>query len=120
MVKSTEIGDDIVLIGIIASSVTFALTTVICFIIGFISGRVCTNFTNCGKLLRGESVNSNITNNSLTTNPVYDNIMPQEMGPQQNNFELQENVAYTAINIINGTVQLIILADSRYMHMLIF
>ena len=86
---------DAILGGIIASSVTFALTTTICFIIGFISGRVSTNLTNCAKLSRGESVNSNITNYNMATNPVYDDIMPQEMRPREKDLEVKENVAYT-------------------------
>ena len=86
---------DAVLVGVIASSVTFALTTVLCLIVGFISGRVSTNLTmKCAKLLRGESVNSNTTDYNLSTNPVYDDIMPQEMRPREKDLEVKENVAY--------------------------
>ena len=87
---------DSVLVGIISSSVTFALTTVLCFITGFINGRVSTNLTKCAKLSTGESVNSNIANYDLTTNPLYDDIMPQEMRPIAGGKDpkLEENVAY--------------------------
>ena len=80
---------------------TFALTTVLCFIIGFISGRGNMNFTKCAKLSRGESVNSNTINYNMATNPIYEDIMPQEMRPRQND-EFQENVAYITKN---STVQ---------------
>ena len=90
--KSLGIGD--VLVGVIASSVTFALTTVSCLIVGFISGRVSTNLTMCAKLSRGESVNSNITSYNMGTNPVYDEITPQEMRPREEDPELKENIAY--------------------------
>ena len=85
---------DALLVGVIASSMTFALTTVICFIVGFSSGRVCTNFTKCAKLSRKESVNSNITSYNMATNPIYDDIEPQEMRPRGKDLELNENVAY--------------------------
>ena len=81
--------------GVITSTVTFALITVLCFIVGFISSRVSTNLTTkCAKLLRGESVNSNTTDYNLSTNPVYNNIMPQEMRPREKDLEVKENVAY--------------------------
>ena len=83
-----------VLVGVIASSVTFALITVLCFIIGFTSGRVSTNLTKCAKLSRGGSVNSNTTDYNMAMNPVYEDIMPQEMRPREEDPELEENVAY--------------------------
>ena len=85
---------DVILGIVIASSVTFALTTVVCFIIGYISGRVCTNITKCAKLLRRESNNSNTTDYSMAMNPVYDDIMPREIRPREKDPELEENVAY--------------------------
>ena len=84
---------DSVLVGMIASSVTFALTTVICFIIGFSSGRVY-YFTKFAKLSREESGNSNITNYNMATNPIYDDIEPQEMRPREKDLKLNKNVAY--------------------------
>ena len=84
---------DALLVGMIASSVTFALTTVISFIIGLSSGRVY-NFTKFAKLSREESVNSNITSYNMATNPIYDGIEPQEMRPREKDLELNENVAY--------------------------
>ena len=90
-------GKSDVLVGVIASSVTFALTTVLCFIIGFISGRVSTNLTKCAKLSRGESVNSNTADCNMATNPVYEDIMPQEMRPREKDPELKENLAYKPI-----------------------
>ena len=89
-------GIDDVLVGVIASSVTFLLTTVLCFVIGFISGHVNTNLTKCAKLSRGESVNSNsnTTEYNVTTNPVYEDIMPQDMRPRVEYPDLEENVAY--------------------------
>ena len=86
------VGD--ILVGVIASSVTFLLTTVLCFVIGFTGGRVSTNFTKCAKLSRRESVNSNTTEYNMATNPVYEDIMPQEMRPREEDPELEENVAY--------------------------
>ena len=82
---------DSILVGMIASSMTFALTTVICYIIGFSSGRVC---TKCAKLPRGESVISNVTSYNIATNPIYDDMEPQEKRPRGKGLELNENVAY--------------------------
>ena len=91
--KFTEKGDidATVLVGVISSSVTFALTTVVCFIVGFISSRVSTNLTKCVTLSRGRS---NTTDYSMATNPVYDDIMPREVRPREKDPELEENVAY--------------------------
>ena len=55
--------------GVVASSVTFLLTTVVCFIVGFASGRVGTKLIKCAKLSRTDSVNSNITDYNMATNP---------------------------------------------------
>ena len=76
MKKSTGKSD--ILVGIIASSVTFALTTMTRLIIGFICGRFSTNLTKCVKLSRGGPVNSNTTDYNLATNPVYEDIRPRE------------------------------------------
>ena len=80
--------------GLIASSVSLALTTMVCLIIGFISGRVSTNHTKCAELLRREPVNSNTTDYNITTNPVYDDIMAREIRPREKYPELEENIAY--------------------------
>ena len=84
------IGD--VLVGVIASSVTFVLTAVVCFIIGFSSGHFSTNLTKCTLLSRGHPVNPNYDN--MEMNPVYDTIMPQRVRPREEGPELRENVAY--------------------------
>ena len=92
MEKST--GNNDVLVGIITSSVTFALTTMVCFITGFICGHFSTNLTKCAKVSREESVNSNTTDYNIATNPVYEDIMPQEIRPPEKDPELEGNVAY--------------------------
>ena len=92
MDKST--GKSAVSVGLIASSVSLALTTMVCLIIGFISGRVSTNHTKCAELLRREPVNSNTTDYNITTNPVYDDIMAREIRPREKYPKLEENVAY--------------------------
>lgn len=94
MDKST--GKSAVSVGLIASSVSLALTTMVCLIIRFISGRVSTNHTKCAELLRREPVNSNTTDYNITTNPVYDDIMymAREIRPREKYPELEENVAY--------------------------
>ena len=92
MDKST--GKSAVSVGLIASSVSLALTTMVCLIIGFISGRVSTNHTKRAELLRREPVNSNTTDYNITTNPVYDDIMTREIRPREKYPELEENIAY--------------------------
>ena len=87
-----SMGVDDVLVGVIASSVTFLLTAVLCFIIGFSSGHFSTNLTKCALLSRGHPVNSNY---DMEMNPVYDTIMPQRVRPREEDPELRENVAYT-------------------------
>ena len=91
MEKSTDNSDATVLVGVVSSSVTFALTTVLCFIVGFISSRVTTNLTKCATLSRG---GSNITDYDMAISPVYDDIMPREVRPREKDPELEENVAY--------------------------
>ena len=80
-----------VLVGVIASSVTFLLTAVLCFIIGFTTGHYSMNLTKCALLSRGRTVNSNY---DMEMNPVYDTIMPQRVRPREEDPELRENVAY--------------------------
>ena len=92
VVQSVGISD--VLVGVVSSSVTFWLTTVVCFIVGFTSDHVGTKLIKCAKRSRTDSVNSSTTDYNMATNPVYDDIMPQERKKRINNFELQENIAY--------------------------
>ena len=91
----TSVWTDNVMLTIISSSVTFALTAVLCFIIGFINGHVS---RKCKKGGSGRSVDATAPPTISTTNQVYyEDVLPKEIRQKGKGLELKENEAYRII-----------------------
>ena len=80
------------MLAIISSSVTFVMTTVFCFIIGFVikgcTSRKYTKQDSC------RSVSMTDTMLAMNSNLVYEDVLPK---PQKRELELKENEAYRII-----------------------